>query len=51
MEEKKIPYEESKLKAALTYEEFAIITWGLTPVDGVYHIRESLAKYYGILLK
>jgi len=48
MEENKIPYSESKLKESLTYEEFAIITWGLKQVDGYYYIRESLAKYYGI---
>jgi len=47
--EAKIPYTIDLLESILDYEEFKYITWGIEPVNGVYEIRESIARYYGII--
>jgi hypothetical protein len=37
------------LESIFDLEGFKIITWGLEPVDGYYHIKKSVADHYEIL--
>jgi hypothetical protein len=45
-----IPYTIELLESILDYEEFKILTWDIEPVNGVYNIKASHAKFYGILM-
>lgn len=49
MSETKIPVPEGFLRANLNPMDFKVITWGIKPVDGEYHIRESLLRFYDLI--